>query len=125
MKKEYLPLTDEVLARHLQGEATIGIYRKFRGVSFKDAEQAVIAPVGAPNPHLVEASHVIVHYLPLASPGEGRRRGLGDGLKHGLHFGPDLGGDLIKEVDRRDSLGLVVAGVAPEEVDQPRLGAGP
>ena len=26
MKKEYLPLTDEVLARHLRGEATIGIY---------------------------------------------------------------------------------------------------
>jgi superfamily II DNA or RNA helicase len=25
-KKEYLPLTDEVLARHLRGEATIGIY---------------------------------------------------------------------------------------------------
>lgn len=25
-KKEYLPLTDEVLARHLRGDATIGIY---------------------------------------------------------------------------------------------------
>ena len=25
-KKEYLPLTDEILARHLQGEVTIGIY---------------------------------------------------------------------------------------------------
>jgi len=97
---------------------------KVRGVSFKDAEQAVIASVGAPNPHLVEAGHVIVHDLPLASPGEGRWRGRGDGLEHGLHFGPDLGGDLIEEVDRWHRLGLVVAGVAPKEVDQPRLGVG-
>ena len=32
-KKEYLPLTDEVLARHLRGEATIGIYPLLPGDS--------------------------------------------------------------------------------------------
>jgi superfamily II DNA or RNA helicase len=30
-KKEYLPLTDDVLARHLRGESTVGIYPLLRG----------------------------------------------------------------------------------------------
>jgi hypothetical protein len=30
-RKEYLPLTDEVLARHIRGEATIGIYPLLAG----------------------------------------------------------------------------------------------
>ncbi len=30
-RKDYLPLTDDVIARHLRGEATVGIYPLMRG----------------------------------------------------------------------------------------------
>ncbi len=38
----------------------------------------MVPSVGAANPHLVETGHVVMHDLPLPSPGEAWRRSLGD-----------------------------------------------
>ena len=44
------------------------------------------------DPHLIEANHVAVHGLPLATTRERWWRCLGDGVEHSVNFDCDLWG---------------------------------
>jgi hypothetical protein len=93
---------------------------KGRAVAFQDAEQAIVAALGAIHAHFVEAGHVAVHGLPLAATAEGGWGRVGYRLHHGHDHGLDLGGARAQELKGRHGTRGIVAGVALEEVHAPR-----
>src|SRR5690606_30351034 len=85
----------------------------------KTEESMVLA--AALNADLVQAGHVAVHGLPLATAAERRRRRFGDSVQDGMDLGDDLSWKCAEEVESRRDPGRVVLRGALEEVDSPRL----
>ena len=105
------------------GQAVDDNYRgtaQVLGLPFQDAEQPVIATIGATDPDLVEAGHLVMHHFPLASSREGGRRGGGYSIEHGMNLGSHLDGQAVKKDDGGDGPVRIVLSGALEEVDEPR-----
>jgi hypothetical protein len=112
---------------HRLGEAVDGHDRgaaQVRGFPFQDAEKPVVASVAAADPDLVEAGHVLMRRLPLASSGEGWWRGGGYGIEDSMELDSYLEGKLLEELDGGHGLVWVVPLGALEEVNEPRLRVG-
>jgi len=93
-----------------------------RAVTFKDAEQAIVAALGSVDADFVEAGHIAVHGLPLPSTAESRRGRVCYGLHHGHDHGLDFGGARAQKLKRRRKMRGIVGRVALEEVHAPRGG---
>ena len=105
------------------GQAVDDNYRgttQVLGLPFQDAEQPVIATIGAADPDLEEAGHLVMHHFPLAPSREGGRRSSGYSIEHGMDLGSHLDGQAVEKADGGDGPVRIVLLGALEEVDEPR-----
>ena len=89
-------------------------------MTLKETEEAVILPTTL-HAHLVEARHLVVHRLPLATSREGGRRSLGDRVENCLDLGDNFVLKRVEESCCGHAALRIVGGMALEEVDQPRF----
>lgn len=95
-----------------------------RRIALEQAEEPVEPFPRPAGPGLVDASHVAAHHLPLPAAGELHRRGVGNGLDDCGEVGPNADRTGVYEVSAGHGPSTIIARMALEEYDRPRLGPG-